>query len=186
MKEHEHCTDINKLREGDDTYAKYGVPVLPVFQFHMIGQIDDWCSWQCGNLKPHDTHADECAKARLAWSKNVAEERDAPWQHVFGSMDPEFCVLLNVVLWLKVFLGSVFDSGQQPLVFAFSDDVNPKDASKRMKDMVCKTHKAAQESIGVDVADMAMFASAHPLGHNRMECTKMTKTTVVNGRKNAH
>ena len=55
---------------------------------------------------------DKCAKARLAWSKNVVEERDAPWQQVFGCMDPEFCVLVNVGLWLEVFLGSVFGNSQ--------------------------------------------------------------------------
>ena len=40
--------------------------------------------------------------------------------------------------------------------------MNPKDASKKMKDKVCKTRKAALESIGVDVADVADYDG--PLG----------------------
>lgn len=101
LKEHEFRDLINRLRQTEDIYSKYMILALLCFQFHMIGRIDDCSSWQQGNLQAHDAHADKCLKARLAWSKNVNEERDAPWQHVLGSMDPVFCVILNVALWFR-------------------------------------------------------------------------------------
>jgi len=61
--------------------------------------VDDVTQWQKENFKAHNTYPSFAAKARLNWSKNVHEERDAPWQILLvGSMDPDFCVLLDVGL----------------------------------------------------------------------------------------
>ena len=98
LKEAEFRTLISTLRESDDFYVKYGITALLAFQFHMIGRVDCCSKWLSENLQPHDAHPDKAAKVKLSWSKNVREERDAPWQHVFGSMDWVFCVLLNVGL----------------------------------------------------------------------------------------
>ena len=51
---------------------------IPAFQFHMIGHVDDWAKFHRENLAAHEIHAEKCAKACIAWSKNVNEERDAP------------------------------------------------------------------------------------------------------------
>eukprot|EP00977_Amphora_coffeiformis_P028479 scaffold35394_cov389-Amphora_coffeaeformis.AAC.1 len=72
------------------------------------------------NIGVHDIHSDKCAKARLAWSKNVTEERAAPWQHLFGCMDYVFCAILNVGLWLEV-LHSQHGVQDTPFMFPFSD-----------------------------------------------------------------
>ena len=47
-----------------------------------------------------------CLKTRLKWSKSVREERDAPWLIMIGSRDSDFCVMINLALWLEVFVGN--------------------------------------------------------------------------------
>ena len=54
-------------------------------------------------------------KTRLNWSKNVNDNRDAPWQVVLGSMDP--------VLWLEMNLRENVSAGLSPYVFSFLDNV---------------------------------------------------------------
>jgi hypothetical protein len=56
---------------------------------------------------------------RLNWSKNVNDERDAPWQVVLGSMDPVFCVILSLGLWLEKNLRENVSAGLLPMCFRF-------------------------------------------------------------------
>ena len=58
---------------------------------------------------------------KLAWSKNVHEERDVPNQIMLGSMDHPYCVLLA----LAVFFKTHFESGMGAGLFVFSltDDI---------------------------------------------------------------
>eukprot|EP00957_Ditylum_brightwellii_P147582 11239614-Ditylum_brightwellii.AAC.1 len=39
--------------------------------------------------------------AQLMWSKNVHEERDTPDQIMLGVMDPKYCILLVMPLFLE-------------------------------------------------------------------------------------
>ena len=86
---------LHELRASDDLEAKYGLPALFCFQFHSIGRIDDTCKWYRSNLAPHGSHPGKAARFRLTWSKNVSDERDAPWQHLFGCMDWVLCTILH-------------------------------------------------------------------------------------------
>lgn len=123
LKEAEFRKVLQCLKEthDQDIYTKYGVPAMLSFQFHMIGRIDDCCKWKRENLAIHEVHSDKALIARMAWSKNVMEERSAPWQHVFGCMDPIFCTILNIGLWLEIFHATVPDGRVRPMVFGFSD-----------------------------------------------------------------
>ena len=103
--------------EDSDPIARYEIPVLLTFQFHMIGRVDDCCKWRKENIDSHDLHPEKCAKAHLSWSKNVSNECDVPWQHLFGCMDAIFCVLINLGFWLELFHSRVPSARQQPLVF---------------------------------------------------------------------
>ena len=84
MQELEYRSIINKLRHSDDKVTKYGIPALMASQFHVIGRVDDCCKWQRENLAVHKLHFQNAAKAGLAWSKKFTEERQAPWQFLFG------------------------------------------------------------------------------------------------------
>ena len=110
------------LRESEESgdVTRYGIPAMNNFQCHMISRIDCACQWQKENFKPHDVFPEFAAKAKLAWSKNVQEEGDAPWQIILGSMDPVFCVLVSTAIWLEYYLENT--PGLSPYVFAFSSD----------------------------------------------------------------
>ena len=102
----------------------------------MIGRVDDCAKWQRSNFKPNDAHLEKCATACLAWSKNVNKERDAPWQHVFGCMDSVYCPLLNMALFLEVFLGAEFGAGQRAHVFCIANDEDIEVAGNKIKEKV--------------------------------------------------
>ena len=69
----------------------------------------------------HDSYPGKAAKAKLCWGKNVHEEGDMPWQHMFGCMDAVFCVLIKIGLWLEIFHALVPDGRFCPFMFAFLD-----------------------------------------------------------------
>jgi hypothetical protein len=143
---------ITKLRRHDenDMIARFGLPALLAFQFHMIGRVDDCIKWYKEKVGAHDNHPEKCAKARLAWSKNVREERDAPWQHVFGCMDPMFCVLLNVGIWLEAYHGSVPSARDRPFLFCFNDEMDMKKSFEKAKTKVYDILKPIFVDVGLD------------------------------------
>ena len=57
---------------------RYGMSALINFQFHVIGRIDDTTQVLIDHLCVHDSFSN-CLKTKLNWSKNVGDERDAPW-----------------------------------------------------------------------------------------------------------
>ena len=150
LKEAEFRAMITQMRQAEDIETKYLLPALMSFQFHMIGRIDDCCKWKRENLGIHDVH-DKAAKARLAWSKNVTDERAAPWQHVFGCMDHVFCSLLNLALWLEVFHSRHHDGRVRPMVFGLSEILH--DAERAGDDTKAKVYNLLCpffDSIGLD------------------------------------
>lgn len=124
LQQAEFRATVNQCRQSNNPIVKYGIVALLVFQFHMIGRVDDCCKWLRTSLAAHEQHTDTALKARLAWSKNVTEERHAPWQYLLGSMDSAFCVLLNLALWLEVFHGYEPDGCHRPFVFGFSAELD--------------------------------------------------------------
>jgi len=150
LREPEFRAIIGELHKRDDIIGKYGVPALLCFQFHMIGRIDDCSKFLRQNFYFHDNHPDKSLKARLAWSKNVYEERDAPWQHVFGCMDPTFCVFVNLGLFLEVFHASVADARDRPFVFAFTSEPDLDKAADIVKRKVYDVLRPILALIGLD------------------------------------
>ena len=113
---------FHELRQSEDMEVKHGVPAFLCFQSHVIGRADDCCKWHRTNLAVNDTHPRKAARFRLAWSKNVTEERDAPWQHLFGCMDWVFCCLMHIGLWLELHHATKPFGRNRPFVFLFTDD----------------------------------------------------------------
>ena len=72
-----------------------------VVQFHLIGRSDDVAKFRLEDLSPCDQYPDYGFFGRLAWSKNVIEERDSPLQILFGAMDTRFCSQANLAVWLE-------------------------------------------------------------------------------------
>ena len=116
---------------------RFGLPALLNFQFHLIARIDDTTQVLLSNLRAHDFYGTNVLKTRLNWSKNVAEERDAPWQIVMGSMDTAFCVFISTALWLEMsFSRGNPNAMLSPFLFAFSDDISIPGGGLKTKDVV--------------------------------------------------
>ena len=113
---------LMELRSSDDLEMKYGITALLCFQFHAIGRVDDCCKFYRSNLAAHDQYPGKALRFRLVWSKNVTDECDAPWQHMFGCMDWVFCTILHVGLWLEVYHTTTPNAADGPFVFCFTDD----------------------------------------------------------------
>ena len=88
MEDAEYREILKVLRNnwGTNIIVRYGCPAVMNFQHHYIARIDDTCMSSMDNIQGHPQFS-FALKARLTWSKNVMEERDAPWQVMLGSMD---------------------------------------------------------------------------------------------------
>jgi hypothetical protein len=136
MKDDEHRRVIKICKEeGTTTVVKYGIPAIINYQFHMIARIDDSTQAQMENLQAHESFS-FLLKTKLNWSKNVLEERDAPWQVVIGSMDATYCVHVTTGLWLEVFLENNPLGALTPYLFAFSEDTTIPKGGDKAKGMV--------------------------------------------------
>ena len=122
IKEPEFRHMLNVLRTDNNFITRYGYPALLVMQFSMIGRVDDACKWSAQNLKQHELFPDIALHCRWNWSKNVIDETDAPWQILLGSMDPDYCVFVNVGMFLELHLSTTPGSTLSPYVLSFSND----------------------------------------------------------------
>ena len=110
---------VHQLKKKDCVVKKYAIPALCAFQFHLIGRIDDTCQFMLSELGTHDVHP-FALKARMCWSKNVMEERQAPSQIILGAHDPDFCTLLNVGLYLEEMYPTELNADGELNCFAIS------------------------------------------------------------------
>jgi hypothetical protein len=142
IKDAEFRRVVELLKEEEGIIKKYGIPAMMAFQFHMIARID--CSTQVmiANLRPHD-HFTFCLKVRLNWSKNVMEERDAPFQAVVASKDHTYCVHPVLAMWLEVYMENNPTALLTPYLFAFSDDTSVPDGGEKAKAMVQQVFNSA-------------------------------------------
>jgi hypothetical protein len=101
---------------------KYGIPAMLCFQFSLICRFDDATQMLSANLQYNDRFPQHALKARLVWSKNVNEQRDAPWQTLIGSISTTFCVFINVGIWLELHLSTTPGANLSPYLFGFSHD----------------------------------------------------------------
>jgi hypothetical protein len=156
IKAAEYLRAIDILKEGGSATWKFGIPALMNFQFHLISRIDCATQVKIENLAPHD-HFSFVLKTKLNWSKNVLEERDAPWQAVLASMDFKYCVHLSVALWLEVYIPSNPTANLTPYLFAFSNDSAVPRGGVKAKTTV-------QDAFKDGVFNRAEFAETGPLG----------------------
>ena len=95
-------------------------------QFHLIGRGDDIHEMETKNLKRHPQF-DFALQTKLNWSKNVKDERDCPPQIMLGSMNPMFCVLLDLAIYLEVKFSR---DGSLHSKYLYTDEIDEK-APKR-------------------------------------------------------
>lgn len=103
--ESEYEAALAKLKATENVEVRLFASTIFVFQFCMIARIDDSSKLRHDSIKCNHQHPDYSVLARLCWSKNVHEERDAPDQILMGAMDPSYCVILGLATWLEYAIG---------------------------------------------------------------------------------
>ncbi len=81
--EPEEFEQLIELIEENPDERRYLMSALNRFQFHMIARIDDTAKFYVKDLKAN-SQFDFTILAKMCWSKNVQDERDAPDQIVMG------------------------------------------------------------------------------------------------------
>ena len=128
----EFVSTLSILNESRDLKKKYMVPTALRFQFHMVARLDDICRFEEVDLKPNPQFP-FTLYAKMCWSKNVLEERDAPDQIVIGAMDAGYCILLALGIFLEVWNECEAGADNQ---YIFGDSANAETTKKYVSDTV--------------------------------------------------
>ncbi|OWZ03196.1 hypothetical protein PHMEG_00025112 [Phytophthora megakarya] len=84
---------------------KYMIGSVLTLQWHIVARIDDMMKLKFDNFSAN-TQFPLTLLIQVRWSKNISEERDAPVQILFGSLDPRIldprmCALLNLAVYIE-------------------------------------------------------------------------------------
>ena len=91
---------FKRLRARQAKFSKYSAAAYFIFQFHLIGRVNDIAKFSHDDLTPH-TEYNFALKLKTCWSKNVLDERSASDQIVFAARDPRFCTILALGIYLE-------------------------------------------------------------------------------------
>lgn len=103
INEREFRMTIELFRAQNDWTISWKYSTMALWQYHLIGRIDDVVHFKTEDLKGHARFS-FAMQTKVRWSKNVLEERSCPDQIFLGSMDPIYCILANMGLYLESFL----------------------------------------------------------------------------------
>jgi HEPN domain-containing protein len=123
---------LELLNNYDDITRKYMVPTAMKFQYAMVARLDDTCQFKEEDLKPNPQFPFSLL-CRMCWSKNVLEERDAPDQVLLGSMDPKYCILLALGIFLEVWTEAGEGLAND---YLFGNTGNPQTSKGRISDIL--------------------------------------------------
>ena len=101
MKQPEFKKTLELLTSSSNIVYQYKVPTMLKLQFHLIGRTDDICNLETKDLREHEEFPGFALQTKVAWSKNVNEERDCPDQIILGANDPDFCTLISLAGYLE-------------------------------------------------------------------------------------
>ncbi|KAL9179019.1 hypothetical protein ACHAXT_011992 [Thalassiosira profunda] len=91
---------LNTLQSSDNFDEKYRFSAMLKYMFHLIARGDD-ASHVYKNTLRVSSQFPFTIVTKLRWSKNVREHRDCPQQIMLGSMNPLYCVLLALAIFLE-------------------------------------------------------------------------------------
>ena len=147
------------------------MPALCTFQFHMIVHIDDCCKFLTENLTSNRRFPFTLA-AKLFWSKNVKEEREAPKQVLIGSMSTIHCVLPTLAVHIET---SIKISVSQTSRFVFDNQTDSPQNGKNRAYRILRDDVWAKSEFEKVVTGLIGTHSLHkyPLTHaQRNGCSR--------------
>ena len=101
MKRPEFKKTLELLSNENNFVYQTKIPAMLKLQFHLIGRTDDICNLETKDLREHEKFPAFALHTKVAWSKNVNEERDCPDQIILGANDPDFCTLIALAGYLE-------------------------------------------------------------------------------------
>ena len=148
-----------------------------LFQFHMIGPVDDTARFKSVDITPSFEY-DYILRGKMSWSKNVRVERDATAQIIFSGNDPKFCTHLA----LAIFLEHSLMNGTIPEEMTDKDllfNVSKFTAAQHFRNVVSAAGFPLVNEDPVGTHSVCKFAD---LGALIMGATEMNVTIEVGGR----
>ena len=91
------------------------------FQFHLIACLYDTTQVVLEHIWVHNNFP-HALKAQSNWSKYAQDESDVPWQIVLKVLNPVYCVVCSLALWLKLNIKMYPPAMDLPHVFFFTDN----------------------------------------------------------------
>ena len=173
----EELKNHKKTTEGKSTSPiwNYGIPASMCLQFHVIARIDDTMHIRMENLRRSNIFS-YLLQVRLNWSKNVREERDSPWQILLPSMNPLYCVYLNLAIWLEIFLELYPHGNLTPFLFGFSTDTRDPEGATLSK-------KVASDVLGGKIFKERNKEVALGVGHGPLGTHSIRKLASTHSRR---
>jgi hypothetical protein len=136
-----------KVKEFSES-NKYKLSSILTLQWQLISRIDDMMKMKVSDISAALRY-NFCLVAKMRWSKNITEERDAPDQIVLASMDAKMCPMLNLGVYMAM-LGYVNDSeseflfgnpyGGDRVVREMMNDIFESDEFVKLKEGKLGTH----------------------------------------------
>ena len=124
---------LELFRKAKDITIKHRNPLVMLYQWHFITRPDDCFNFLISDPRSHP-HWDFVLRQQVRWSKNIKDTRNCPDQIIFGSMNPLWCIVVSIALWLEIFLGKFPDA-----VMLFSEKTPPPKRNKQLHNKFVKS-----------------------------------------------
>jgi hypothetical protein len=99
----EFLKTLELFRARPDWEHKFKYPLMALWQYHLIGRVDDVCHFRTTDPRSHPDFW-FALLTKVRWSKNVSREDRCPDQILFGSGDPTYCIFIALVLYFEYYL----------------------------------------------------------------------------------
>ena len=165
LKRPEFKKTLELLSNDNNNVYRIKIPTMLKLQFHLIGRTDDICNMETKDLREHEEFPDFALQTKVAWSKNVNEERDCPDQIILGANDPDFCSLISLAGYLESrftenwgthrYLFGERDTDDEPLRM----NINYMNCLKKTWNMAAFQELSAEVRGGIGTHSIRKFAS---------------------------
>ena len=129
LKRAEFKKTLQLLEDSNGFAHQFKTPTMLKLQFHLIARTDDICNLLSSDLREHEQFGTFALQTKVAWSKNVNEERECPDQIILGANDPDFCCLMALGCYLESRLTDQW--GDARFLFGERDDDDERGEYRR-------------------------------------------------------
>ncbi|CAJ1935012.1 unnamed protein product [Cylindrotheca closterium] len=161
LREAKFRKSLEMLKRKSDWNSQYKYSIMSLWQFTIIARTDNIVHFEVthprGNPKFPFT-----LKLKVFWSKNINEERQCPDQILLGSMDDDICILINLSIYLELYLEQF---PQAVLLFTedleLANDAATERLKARYRSALTSTWNTAEFKSVIDESDYGLKIGTH-------------------------